>query len=110
MSAAAAWSGTKKAKDQDGWGGGGGVQAVPVGYIEVKEAGAVQAHARSPAPAIAAMLLALLPRGGVMFVTIAALAALDARHDAIVAGVALPAALALALKLARRLRTAPVET
>jgi len=69
--------GRRKGQTDDGFGGGGGVQAAPLGFIEVRDGGARYRRIRDPLRvAIAALLLPLsfAAAGAVMFVTLAALA------------------------------------
>lgn len=68
--------GGRNAKAQDGW-GGGGVQAAPLGFIEVRDGGAQYRRVHDPLRlAIAALLLPLsfAAAAAVMIVTLAALA------------------------------------
>jgi len=69
--------GRRKGQTDDGFGGGGGVQAAPLGFIEVRDGGARYRRIRDPLRvAIAALLLPLsfAVAGAVTFVTLAALA------------------------------------
>jgi uncharacterized spore protein YtfJ len=69
--------GRRKGQTDDGFGGGGGVQAAPLGFIEVRDGVARYRRIRDPLRvAIAALLLPLSfsAAGAVMFVTLAALA------------------------------------
>jgi len=69
--------GRRKGQTDDGFGGGGGVQAAPLGFIEVRDGGARYRRIRDPLRvAIAALLLPLsfAAAGAMMFVTLAALA------------------------------------
>ena len=64
-------------KAQDGWGGAGGVQAAPLGFIEMTDGGAQYRRVHDPLRlAIAALLLPLsfAAATAVMIVTLAALA------------------------------------
>jgi uncharacterized spore protein YtfJ len=72
-----AGSGGRKDKAKDGWGGGGGVQAAPLGFIEMKNGGAQYRRVHDPLRlAIAALLLPLsfAAAAAVMIMTLTALA------------------------------------
>ena len=67
----------RKEKAQDGWGGGGGVQAAPLGFIEVKDGGAQYRRVHDPlrlAIAVLLLPLSIAAAAALMMVTLTALA------------------------------------